>query len=329
MNPEFQYGISGFIFYIEKEDRKMDKNTLMRKLEIDRTSFFMLIFLGVFNLFIGVFLLVKFGKYFLVQIIAEVIMAFGILFLGATKNARKDFKKSYKELFVEPFLRDDFSDVLYEKTEGFKAFEVDNFYIIESGGRIETEDYIVANFYGVNFEVVGVKIKKDIKDRQNENSAENRPDVRDIFNGFIMIIDNQVNSKTSVRVFSKSFDYRQIKIKGNYQKKVETESIEFNKNFDAFAFNDEDAFSTLKPQIIEKLITLQKMYTKVAVHFYKNKMIIAVNNNGDFLDAKSVWTKIDYDKEKEKIRADIGAIKQIIYIISNKKIKSSKFKTKI
>lgn len=244
--------------------------------------------------------------FLLIMVIAIILIILGVKF--NTKYS-KEFKKIYKEIFVEGTLKENFNNVYYDPTRGFSEMAVRGFDLNMMGNRFRSEDYIRASFKGINFETSDVYIAQHTSSGKSSHTTV-------YFEGRMIILDFPEKYVNSVRVYSKAFAYRQGRLSGLVSNKVAMESVDFNKIFDVLTLNDHDAFYLLTPQLMERFQVLQRRYGSIAFHIRGNKLIIAFNEvNNNAFDPKSMWSKIEYEAEKRKVQADIGDIKQILYIL--------------
>ena len=220
-------------------------------------------------------------------------------------NARltKEYKKLYKETFVRAVLSETFDNVEYYWERGFDQQAVRGFALTRLGNIFRSEDYLRARYKGNNFEQADVTIKYKTHGKNSHTTT--------YFKGRMFAFDVPEKSVVSVQVFSNNYLYRAGTIEKFKMNKVQMESEHFNKEFDVNSMNMMDAFLVLTPQMMERIQKIKYTYGNVGMHFYRNKLYVGINMQGDAFDG-SLNRKIDYFTEKQATMRDVQVIKDII-----------------
>ncbi len=237
----------------------------------------------------------------------------GIIFLGyfKLKNAQKDMKALYKDAFVREPLINNFENVIYEPGNGFALENVKNFQLCTTGNRFYSEDYICANYRGVNFEVA--QVYAAYVDNSGDSSYSET-----YFDGRMMVFNFPDKLVTSVSVFSRKFKHRAVKRKEVKKNDVELEAAQFNKDFDVFTPVPHDAFYLLTPPVMERLQALDSKYKGIAMNVIGNRVVLAFNEPGkNAFDSNVSIGKVDIDLEMKKVQTEIDDIKTFISVILN------------
>lgn len=88
-------------------------------------------------------------------------------------------------------------------------------------------------------------------------------------------------------------------------KKIKLESIDFNSEFKVYTNDDHDTFYILTPQLMERLLVLDRKYQdKIGFSFLNSKLYIAIDSRTDTFDVTGFGdiTNIDVHKAVEEIK---------------------------
>ena len=125
---------------------------------------------------------------------------------------------------------------------------------------------------------------------------------------------------SSVLVYSRKFKNRALREKDIKKEKVELEGTQFNKDFDVYSPVPHDVFYLITPQLMERLQFLAGKYDSIAMDVVGKTVILAFNEPGkNPFDQDIAVGKLDYDKEINKVQAEIDDIKTFISMILNLK----------
>lgn len=230
-------------------------------------------------------------------------IGFPIILIGCSllyKND-KELKSLYKKIFVERALVRNFENVIYDPNKGFSKEQVGSFKLCKMDNFFSSEDYISAVYNGIPFEVSDVKSKF---------AGENQD--KTYFSGRMMIFNLSEKSISQLFLFSDSYKYRVDGEWLNDRYKVEFESVEFNKQYDVYSINAEEAFYFLTPALMERFQKLSEKYKSMAMSVTGNRVILGFNEpNNNAFDSKLSSFGTD-EEESQKINEDIEDIKRLI-----------------
>ncbi|MCM1272198.1 MAG: DUF3137 domain-containing protein [Clostridium sp.] len=215
---------------------------------------------------------------------------------------RKEHRTIYKNTFVKSILATMLEDVDYDWNLGFEELDVMKFGIVKMGNYFYSEDYISASYKGVNFRQADVIIKNVTGSGQNRST-------KTYFTGRMFAFDFSQKVVANVKIFSKGY----ISHLNLEEDKLEMEDVQFNNAFNVFSMDAHEAFYILTPQMMEKIVTINKRYPMMAFRFAPGKLYVGIVT-GDSFDAK-VGKKLSYPKEREKIKSDVQTITDIIEMI--------------
>ena len=239
-----------------------------------------------------------------------------LIFIGyfKLKNAQRDMKALYKDAFVREPLINNFENVIYEPGNGFTLDRVKSFQLCETGNSFYSEDYICANYLGVNFEVA--QVYTGYVDNSGDSSYS-----KTYFDGRMMVFNFPDKLVSSVSVFSRKFKNRAIKHKEAKENAVELEATQFNKDFDVYSPVPHDAFYLLTPPVMERLQVQAAKYQGIAMNVIGNRVMLAFNEPGkNAFDSNISIGKVDIDLEMKKVQTEIDDIKTFISVILNLRV---------
>ena len=234
-----------------------------------------------------------------------------LIFIGyfKLKDAQKDMKALYKDAFVREPLANNFENVIYQPGSGFSLDSVKNFQLCTTGNRFYSEDYIRADYQGVNFEVAQVFV--GYVDNSGDSSYS-----KTYFDGRMMVFNFPNKLVTSVIIYDHKFKNRAIKKKEVKKDAVELEAVQFNKDFEVYAPDQHDAFYLLTPPVMERLQALSAKYQGIAMNVTGSRVVLAFHEPGkNAFDSNISIGKVDIDLEMKKVQAEIDDIKAFITVM--------------
>jgi hypothetical protein len=248
--------------------------------------------------------------------VAFVLLAFmgvGLYFLlgyitGYFKKA-KDFKASYKKIFVEGPFQEAFGKVYCDFNKGISKDTIAGTNLMRMGNRYYTNDYIRGSYKNVGFE------RADIKIQQHTSNGKQSYTVT-YFNGRWLILDFNKSFRYDLQIIGKGFYYTQKKnsfftSERNRRHKVEMEDINFNQLFDVYAQDEHEAFYILTPQF---MATLKNMYNSMdgalMLGFIDNKLHVAINTKKDAMEP-SLFRSVR-NPDLSEVKREINTITHII-----------------
>ena len=201
-----------------------------------------------------------------------------LIVLNANSLYKKKYMKLYKENIVIPIFKSHFSDVVFNYAKGLSKDVIASTDMLKMGSMFSSSDYIKASYKKILFEMSELRI-------EGFDSENGSP----YFEGQWYIFDFNKQFKSNVQIREKGFET--LKKASRKLKKIEMEDMEFNKQFEVYADNQEDAFYILTPNMMEKIKQLShQMNGKISLCFMDRKLHIAVDTWDDFFEP-------DYSKE--------------------------------
>lgn len=240
------------------------------------------------------------GSDFLFGIIGLSVMASGALVIIHYSEKEEKYIAQYKSHIVKNILDSIFDNVVYIPDKGIPKEVIEDAKIIEMGSY-ESNDYIEASYNGVHF------IQADINTYYDYDNGRET-----YFEGRWMIFDFNKTFKANIQVIPTKYKYakkfKNFRSKDIAYKKVETEDVEFNKQFKVLAQNDYDVFYVLTPQMMERIKKLSNNISgDVILYFNNNLLHIGINNSINAFET-DIDESIDVEMEKHKILYDVNLI---------------------
>ena len=221
-----------------------------------------------------VIILVSRETLFLIPLVFPLFMGgFAFIALGAYKKNK--FAKTIKREIVKNFVDTKFEEVkLYEPQYGLSESDVLRSGITSRPDRFSSEDLIEGVYKEIKFRVSDCHMEDEHTDSEGHTSTTT------VFKGRYYIYEFKRKFVGTLKVWEKL-------IFGNKQnlKKIETESIRFNKTFRSWTDDQQFAFYMLTPSVIEKLLAFEEKYKgKMAFYVHENELHIAVDDNNDYME---------------------------------------------
>ena len=240
-----------------------------------------------------------------------------IIFAALTSNKRKKYILAFKDYFVLNSLKQIFTDLEYEPEKGISRSEIADTGMMYMGDRYSSNDYISGKYKNISFHQSDVHIEEEHTTTDADGNTSTT--YITIFKGRWMVFDFNKEFKSNIQVCQKGFGNNKLSgffSKSKY-KKIEMESLEFNKVFTVYAQSDHEAFYILTPSLMEKITNLvNDSKGKVLLCFIDNKLHIGLYDNKDSFEPKSIFKPIDEEKVNEEINKDIKTITNFVDYLS-------------
>ena len=272
-----------------------------------------LIIIGVlFSLSIAVFiisllnrissgLMVISGALFFIATIVSIV----IVFLFRKEAAA--YQNAFKGYFVEQNLQKIFTDVKYNHAEGMPKEVLRSTGMMRTGDIYHSNDLVHAKYKDVQFSQADIHIQETYTDSDGNTQYVT------IFKGRWMVFEFPRPFTFRLQVVQRWFNAAK-KAKKDKElkrkiKRIETESVTFNKKFKVYAEDDFEAYYILDPNFINQIENLSEATNgKLMLCFIDNKLHVAIYDNKDVFEAPSVFKVIDEQAETEKINHEIKTI---------------------
>lgn len=282
--------------------QKIEKMRLEKLGEFKKTrNIAIILFLSaILSLFIGIYL-----AFDLILFVVALIVIIGIIFVGKAANFKSKYRDFVKNELIKELLNDQFEEVIYLPRQSIPISQINKVGLIRKPDRHSGEDYIKGKYKGVNFEISDIELKEErVTTDANGNTT--------------VTYQTYFKGRWYIYRFSRTFEDVLKISEGRFAavttrglKKLETESIEFNKKFRTFVSNPEFGFYHITPAVIHKLMELEKMHRgTIQFCIMSNELHIGVNDNYDYMEFP--LNKPINEQSIKHFMADIDLIPAII-----------------
>lgn len=227
----------------------------------------------------------------------------GIIMAGIGGVKFSSLSKTFKNKYLRDLISKTFQNAEYYPDRGINEQRVYSTNLVKKADRFHSEDLIKGSIEGVGFETCDLKLEER--------------HVRQTKNGTQVYYVTYFLGRFFEFEFPKEFKSKIIVTEGmistwfsNY-KKIELESIDFNKKFKTYTLNEHDAFYVLTPHFMESLLELERNNPgTISLAFTGKKLNIALNNNRNTFEI-SLFRKIDINIIRQ-LERDLKVIKDIV-----------------
>lgn len=211
--------------------------------------------------------------------------------------------KTFKNKYLRDLISKTFNNAEYYPDRGIDKNRVYATNLVKKADRYHAEDLIKGNFDGVGFETCDLKLEEKHV-RHTKNGTQVYYVTYFLGRFFEFEFPKEFKSKIIVTESGLSTWFSSFK-------KIELESVEFNKKFKTYTLNEHDAFYVLTPHLMESLLELERSNPgTIALLFTGKKLNIAINNNRNTFEI-SLFRKIDMSIINE-LQHDLNVIKDIV-----------------
>ena len=278
---------------------KLENFEIERKKYLKKVRLFMWIAIGSF---IAFFILFFCGIIITIEDSPSLLVLFfcGILFLVSTFFAvlstiySKKWKIYFKNNIVKVLIEKEYPNCEFSESNGF-SFE--EFY--EPKFFAKTDRYLSSNYMKA--------VYKDILIRASDFELQRRQQNEKGSSYYVTVAKGRMYILTFDRVFENIVKVTEktglLNFNFTSMKKVEMESVEFNKKFLTLSTDDLAAFYVLTPQIQETMLNIEKQFKGTIYYCFKDNHLFIAINNGEESFKCSVFTPLNnLDKVLNEIR---------------------------
>lgn len=245
-------------------------------------------------------------------ILIPIIVVAIVISLSTTKE-RLQYKKAYKGYFVGQSLEKTFTNTKYNHNIGLDKQVLMDTAMINTGDKYSSNDLTIGKYKDVDFAQADVHIEERHEDSDGDTYYIT------IFKGRYMVFEfpKKFNSRMMLSHYHGPTRTTNPKT-GKIMKRIETESVEFNKCYLTYAEDGMEAFYILTPDFMERAQELGRSHNnEVSIYFAENKMIIGINDGNDIFEPPNSKEPIDEKTETAKVNKEVNLV---INIIDNLKL---------
>lgn len=234
-----------------------------------------------------------------------------VYFFHPAKNAMLKYKKAYKGYFVHKSLLRVFDNLEYDHNLGLPRAFVQT--IMTGGDRYSSNDLVMATYNDINF--VQADVHTEREHRSTDSNGHTTTHYTTIFRGRFLVFEFRRDFNFRLMVAGKSFPGARLTYGEDRRKykRIETESIGFNRRFNIYAQDGFEAFYILDPAFIEKIEAIGETYKdNILFAFIDKKLYVAVNDNNDSFEPPHPDKLTDEKAELKRVEGDIKTIVQFV-----------------
>ena len=207
------------------------------------------------------------------------------------KKKKDGFNRLYNEFIFDDVMRNCYPNWSYNQEAIIDMDTVDQSYLIPKGSNMDIMNNVSGEFGNTNFNFAELKVLK------NQYLGGRLP--KKLFHGYYFIFDN--NKVIESRLFVRP---RLLRDFGNLdfkEKRIQTDTSEFDSRFTTFSDDPVKARYILTPTLMARMIDFEKDYQNmISFLFYKDKLYMAFKGNKNFLEP-SLSKKITIDTINRQI----------------------------
>lgn len=231
----------------------------------------------------------------------------GIIF-GSTINKKKRvYKKLYNEVIVRTVFERYFDIKEFNSDYGIPVSAIKNTRMMKMGNTYSSNDFLRGEYKNIAFSQSDVTISEEHYTGRQKTSVT-------YFKGRWMIFDFNKNFDCDLLVHDKSFNYADHR-KSLFSKefeKIRFENIEFNKTFESYTNNEQEAFYIITPHIMDSMTELREKTNGALIFcFCRNQLHIGVNNRRDAFEPP-IFRSIDVESAISDISYDVSIITRFV-----------------
>ncbi len=226
-------------------------------------------------------------------------------------GGRKKFVKDFKSLLLTSVYDSNFENCTFSFEKGFDEEYVFSTELTSHGNTYSSDDMISGEYRGIKFKRSDVNIRQVVHTGKTTTSIP-------IFEGQWMVFDLPKHFSSTTKVVENGF-FKAGNPTGNFfneikVEKIETESNEFNERFSVFTTDTHDAFYLLTPQLMEKILKLEKIYDNVRLGFINNQLHVLIDSKKNNYEP-SIMEEID-DSTVRSLQNQVNLIKDITDLLN-------------
>ncbi len=230
------------------------------------------------------------------------------------KPLKNQYRKAYKERYVQKALAEKITDLTYNQELGISKDVIASTGMFNLGDKYYSNDFISGYYKNLPLVQSDIKIK-ELKYVRSSSGSSSRLKYVTTFEGRWFIFQFNKNFKANLQVCQRTFYQNKVQNKPNelpYQL-VEMESSKFNSRFRIYAQIPHDAFYILTPHIMEKIYNLsEKTKASILLCFINNSLHVGLKSNKDTFEPPHISKKIDDTEETAKVLKEIENITMFI-----------------
>ncbi len=240
---------------------------------------------------------------------AIVFIVGGIIYSSAVSHFKSEFLKDYFGSIIE--------EGTYYPKKGLSASQVYQCGFLKRADRFKSSDFLSGIIDGVRFESSDCHLQeKQVRYVTRNGKTQRKVEYVTFFKGRVFRFDFNKTIDHSLQVLE------QFRPQVGGHKKVELESIAFNKKFNTYSTDAHTAFYVLTPHFMESLMKIEQNHPgKIGFSFNGPNMHFAIN------DGKGLFQVVPFRKINEKLIEKFKTdIEKVYDLVDDLKLNSKIFK---
>jgi|LSQX01.1.fsa_nt_gb hypothetical protein len=227
------------------------------------------------------FIFAIFSDSSLLYIFPVLIFCLAIVFLIRAFIQKYRFNKDVKPEIINYIIKDMelFSEMKYLPYHKIDMEKITLTGLVKKPDLYSGEDYIEGKYKNVFFEVSDAILKEEVQTHSSSGTSTTHYETYFRGRWYIYYFDKPIEGLLQIAQ-RRPHNTRKLR-------KIETESIQFNKKFRVYTNNQEMAFYLITPLMLERLMLFEKANRgKICLGFIKNQLHVGVNDAKDYLELK-------------------------------------------
>ncbi len=238
-------------------------------------------------------------------IIGMILFVIGIIFGAIASSKSRPFTKKFKLNLIKALLEEMYQNVYYNPEDSLNLSRVLATGLVKQPDRYKGEDLVTCEYKGVKIQACDFHMEE--RHVTYDSKGNRHVSYQTYFKGRWLIFKFDEAFKDQVRILEKSWLGFSIAPKGF--KKVETESIAFNKKFLMESTDPQHAFYIVTPSMIEKLLEFESMMGGTVSLLYRgDELHIAINNNSNSLEPRLKYPLNEENLKRYQSETDLMAV---------------------
>lgn len=255
----------------------------------------LIVFMGSESAFVGIL------SYIMIAMMIGLFIA-GILVFSIYQKKLSALKAVVERDIVKPTIESFYEDCEYSKKDGLSYSDIKESLIVPHHDVFNSSNLIVGKSEGVSFVQSSVFLQE--KRQYTDNNGVVHTSYITTFNGIFTVFSFPKKTENQV-IVSESFS----SMPGF--RKVQFESIDFNKKFKTFSKTELDAFKLITPLFIDEILGIEREYPGlISFSFYDNFLVFAINERRPRFQVK--MNKPINIQLISQIEKDAGIIRRIV-----------------
>ncbi len=274
----------------------------IRKLQIRADILFIIFVLSFIAVPVLFFTVDEYGFIAVGSLVASI-----FFFIKSLKKYTLTYKKEVVNVIIKEC--DFIDDLTYNYDLGLNGEVVNEANAVLFGERFTSNDFITGEYEKIKFAQSDISI---------ESNGRNNTTY---FRGRWLIVDFEKEFNVNMIIYSKNF-WSAIKrndltrIRQNFVLNTEFNGKTFTDDFYIYADNEIEGTKILNSVFQKSVFDLKaKLHAPIIMVFKGNRLHVGVMNNKDAFEP-ALFTKIGYEKEKERMNKDLKVITDIIDVIN-------------